>query len=239
MVKCLQVMNCYSWSFIQRLWKRLERLETEKRLLKGKIETNDSPGSSATVPLSFTSSSSGVGSAPGSSPSQSMLSLGISPMTLEANQQTNLTDHLINLRKEVTRLKTNLEKTERDHKRAMSKMAREEKAIRDENLRLQRRLQLELDRREALCRHMSESESSLEMDDERLFNRVRTLSSPAAGLLPKTSQPIGLKVTPSVLTSPGSVGLALSTSNAARGMGPTPMAVDLAVCPACNQKYKI
>ena len=43
----------------------------------------------------------------------------------------------------------------------------EERQIREENLRLQRKLQLEIERREALCRHLSESESSLEMDDER------------------------------------------------------------------------
>ena len=43
----------------------------------------------------------------------------------------------------------------------------EEKHQREENLRLQRKLQLERERREQLCRHLSESESSLEMDDER------------------------------------------------------------------------
>ena len=49
---------------------------------------------------------------------------------------------------------------------------------------------MEVDRREALCRHLSESESSLEMDDERHFNetsRVRTVSSPIPGyLVPST-----------------------------------------------------
>lgn len=39
--------------------------------------------------------------------------------------------------------------------------------MREENLRLQRKLQREMERREALCRQLSESESSLEMDDER------------------------------------------------------------------------
>ena len=50
----------------------------------------------------------------------------------------------------------------------MAQYAQEERNIREENLRLQRRLQLEMERRENLCRHLSESESSLEMDDERL-----------------------------------------------------------------------
>ena len=49
----------------------------------------------------------------------------------------------------------------------MAQYAQEEKHTREENLRLQRKLQLEIDRREALCRTLSESESSLEMDDER------------------------------------------------------------------------
>ena len=35
----------------------------------------------------------------------------------------------------------------------------DESVFREENLRLQRRLQLEMERREALCRHLSESES--------------------------------------------------------------------------------
>ena len=52
----------------------------------------------------------------------------------------------------------------------MAQYAAEERQIRDENLRLQRRLQLEMERREALCRHLSESESSLEMEDERHFH---------------------------------------------------------------------
>ena len=49
----------------------------------------------------------------------------------------------------------------------MARYAQEERHIREENLRLQRKLQLEIERREALCRTLSESESSLEMDDER------------------------------------------------------------------------
>lgn len=41
----------------------------------------------------------------------------------------------------------------------MAQFAQEEKQIKEENLRLQRRLQMEMERREALCRHLSESES--------------------------------------------------------------------------------
>ena len=46
-----------------------------------------------------------------------------------------------------------------EHEKTMAAYAKEEKEIREENLRLQRRLQLEMERREALCRHLSESES--------------------------------------------------------------------------------
>lgn len=49
----------------------------------------------------------------------------------------------------------------------MAALLEEERHIKQENLRLHRKLQMETDRREALCRHLSESESSLEMDDER------------------------------------------------------------------------
>jgi coiled-coil domain-containing protein 6 len=54
----------------------------------------------------------------------------------------------------------------------MANLMQEERHIREENMRLQRKLQMEIDRREALCRHLSESESSLEMDDERCVERI-------------------------------------------------------------------
>lgn len=54
----------------------------------------------------------------------------------------------------------------------MAQYLEEERHMREENLRLQRKLQREMERREALCRQLSESESSLEMDDERfVFSR--------------------------------------------------------------------
>ena len=43
----------------------------------------------------------------------------------------------------------------------------EERSLKEENVRLQRKLFREMERREALSRQLSESESSLEMDDER------------------------------------------------------------------------
>ena len=164
----------------------MERLEAEKRLLQEKL---DQPVSAPISPRTIAHS--GVaGSALlaanliGLPASAAAAATSSTLMASNTEQAANLTEHIINLRREVSRLKANLEKTERDHKENMAKLVREEKVIRDENVRLQRRLQMEVDRREALCRHLSESESSLEMDDERHFNesnRVRTISSPVPG----------------------------------------------------------
>lgn len=79
----------------------------------------------------------------------------------------------------------------------MQQFVQEEKCIREENIRLQRKLQAEVERREALCRHLSESESSLEMDEERFYNenfnlanhRQRTISSPVPHS-PSSSRPL-------------------------------------------------
>jgi len=50
---------------------------------------------------------------------------------------------------------------------SMERYAEEERQIRQENIRLQRKLQMEIERREQLCRRLSESESTIEMDEER------------------------------------------------------------------------
>ena len=56
----------------------------------------------------------------------------------------------------------------------------EERALKEENVRLQRRLIREVERREAISRQLSESESSLEIEDERQFNeRYKHGTSPA------------------------------------------------------------
>lgn len=63
----------------------------------------------------------------------------------------------------------------------MQQIAEEERSLREENVRLQRRLLRETERREQLSRQMSESESSLEMDEERQFNeRARFAGSPVS-----------------------------------------------------------
>ncbi|KAL7301698.1 hypothetical protein TKK_0005697 [Trichogramma kaykai] len=102
---------------------------------------------------------------------------------------TNLTSHIQHLRSEVARLRHTLLMSQQEHTEKMQRYVNEEKHVREENIRLQRKLQLEVERREALCRHLSESESSLEMEEERHYNesvhsivgagnRARAVSSP-------------------------------------------------------------
>ncbi|KAK9692712.1 hypothetical protein QE152_g34970 [Popillia japonica] len=70
---------------------------------------------------------------------------------------SNLSTHIQTLRSEVARLRQNLAISQQEHTQKMQRYAQEERCIREENLRLQRKLQLEVERREALCRHLSES----------------------------------------------------------------------------------
>lgn len=112
---------------------------------------------------------------------------------------TNLSSHIQNLRSEVVRLRSNLAAAQKESNQKTQQFAHEEKCIREENLRLQQKLQAEVERREALCRHLSESESSLEMDEERFYNenhyntlanhRQRTISSPVPHS-PSSSRPL-------------------------------------------------
>lgn len=77
----------------------------------------------------------------------------------------------------------------------MAQYLEEERHMREENLRLQRKLQREMERREALCRQLSESESSLEMDDERF--------APINPPPPATPSPAHMPHTPSITPVPG------------------------------------
>ncbi|XP_041363598.1 coiled-coil domain-containing protein 6-like isoform X2 [Gigantopelta aegis] len=128
---------------------------------------------------------------------------------------SNLMQHIANLRSETSRLKEQLKAAQTEHEEKMAQYAQEEHHIREENLRLQRRLQLEMERRENLCRHLSESESSLEMDDERHFNemtkqqdsyavRARTVSSPIPYGSPTSSRPLSPSLTYVAAKSPPS-----------------------------------
>ncbi|KAL1420273.1 hypothetical protein MTO96_024490 [Rhipicephalus appendiculatus] len=126
-----------------------------------------------------------------------------------------------------------LHDTQQEHNEKVAQFAQEERQIREENVRLQRKLQLEMDRREALCRHLSESESSLEMDEERHFNemahgmRPRTVSSPIPyNPSPNSSRPLS----PGLPVSGGPVGVLGNLSREA--LSPSG---SLSRCQACGQ----
>lgn len=167
-------------ALVNKLWKRMDKLETEKRSLQIKL---DQPVSDPTTPRDITNN---------------------------GDTATNLSAHIQTLRSEVLRLRANLSAAQKETTKKMQQFAQEEKSIREENARLQRKLQLEVERREALCRHLSESESSLEMDEERFFggagvgnvdnmmgisgagavaHRQRTISSPVSHS-PSSSRPL-------------------------------------------------
>ncbi|ODM88984.1 Coiled-coil domain-containing protein 6 [Orchesella cincta] len=193
-------------ALVNRLWKRMDKLEAEKRNLQNKVELgyglppgasgNNSVGipgaflrnETSSVPLSLQHPNSQSGQLPprpGSdvNDNKGTMSLGSESRgsALETDVIT-LSSNVQHLRNEVDRLKAQLNIAQQQHADKMAQFAMEERTIRDENLRLQRRLQLEMERREALCRHLSESESSLEMEDERHFHEsLVAQSSPAAG----------------------------------------------------------
>ncbi|KAF6772406.1 hypothetical protein AHF37_08858 [Paragonimus kellicotti] len=71
------------------------------------------------------------------------------------------------LREEVCHLRRLLERQEAENASRMPLYESEERSAAEENRRLRKLLQVEKERREALSRQLSESESSLEMEDER------------------------------------------------------------------------
>lgn len=178
-------------ALVNKLWKRMDKLESEKRGLQIKL---DEPVSEPPSPRDAN--------------------------IRNGDTAANLANNIHQLRQECARLKQQLSMEELEHQKKMSGFEREEKHIREENLRLQRKLQLEMERREALCRHLSESESSLEMEEERVVNemmfsgsgvvpalptvhRTRTVSSPVPGPYPGASTAPSPSPTLSRPLSPG------------------------------------
>ncbi|KAJ8396022.1 hypothetical protein AAFF_G00025540 [Aldrovandia affinis] len=170
-------------ALVNRLWKRMDKLEAEKRILQEKL---DQPVSAPPSPRDI---------------------------SMEIDSPENMMRHIRFLKNEVERLKKNLRTSELQHTEKRAQYIEEERHMREENIRLQRKLQREMERREALCRQLSESESSLEMDDERYFNEMS-----AQGLRPRTvSSPIPYTPSPSS-SRPISPGL----SYASHAVGFTP-----------------
>ncbi len=74
------------------------------------------------------------------------------------------------LKREVEKLRNELNLQQETYQKKINQIILDEQNAKDENLRLQRKLQMEVDRREQLYKQLSESESSLEMDEERALN---------------------------------------------------------------------
>ncbi|KAI2658728.1 Coiled-coil domain-containing protein 6 [Labeo rohita] len=153
-------------ALVNRLWKRMDKLEAEKRPVQILQEKLDQPVSAPPSPRDI---------------------------SMEIDSPENMMRHIRFLKSEVERLKKNLRTADLQHTEKRAQYIEEERHMREENIRLQRKLQREVERREALCRQLSESESSLEMDDERYFNEMS-----AQGLRPRTvSSPIPYSPSPS------------------------------------------
>jgi coiled-coil domain-containing protein 6 len=103
------------------------------------------------------------------------------PSPSDRNSPALLTSRIAQLSAEVDKLRRMLQHTETQNREKVQQITDEERMLREENLRLQRRLLRETERREQLSRQLSESESSLEMDEERQFNeRARFAGSPVS-----------------------------------------------------------
>jgi len=143
---------------VNRLWKKMDKLETEKRLLQEKLNQPNSAPPSPRQSVSLESThggGSGVGGGGGGGGS---------------GNSDNLTANVRYLKKEVEWLRRQLKSVQNERNSKMNLIMSEERSLREENTRLHRQLLLETERREALSRQLSESESSLEMDEEGRHN---------------------------------------------------------------------
>jgi len=165
---------------VNRLWKKMDKLETEKRLLQEKLNQ------------------------PISAPPSPRQSVSFDHHHHHAGNSDNLTAHVRYLKKEVDWLRRQLANVQSDRNSKMTVLLNDERQLREENARLHRQLMVETERREALSRQLSESESSLEMDEESRNNlesirgefphssglnslRTRSISSPVPNIMARTS----------------------------------------------------
>jgi coiled-coil domain-containing protein 6 len=103
-------------ALVNRLWKRMDKLEAEKRMLQQKL---DQPVSAPPSPRD--------------------------PQAMIVDEDTagNLVQNIQALKAEVTRLQAQLRAAQAEHKEKIVQYAEEERHIREENLRLQRKLSVQ------------------------------------------------------------------------------------------------
>jgi len=141
-------------ALVNRLWKKLDRLEREKRSLQVKLNTNTGSGTTASTTVETKR-----------------------PVD-KSDSSEKVASHVKSLKKEVDQLRQQLTSSSEQHTTQMKSMENEEKSLREENFRLQRKLNMEVERREALHRHLSESDVSVEMDDDSYRYRPDQSASP-------------------------------------------------------------
>ncbi|CAF3915372.1 unnamed protein product [Rotaria sp. Silwood1] len=147
---------------VNRLWKRMEKLEADNKSLQLKFQQSHSQYTSndrsSTTDLTH----------------DEILNTG-SNCLVESNLTNDNTlinsDYAEQLKEEVEKLRQELNVQQEIHKKKLEQLILDEQNAKDENLRLQRKLQIEVDRREQLYKQLSESESSLEIDEERALNQ--------------------------------------------------------------------
>lgn len=88
------------------------------------------------------------------SPASSMGCPSPAPAVQPSGDPIQLSMHVQSLRNEVTKLKSQLLLAEKEHNDNMARFEKEEREQREQNIRLQRKLQIEMERREQLCRHL-------------------------------------------------------------------------------------
>lgn len=91
----------------------------------------------------------------------------LSSMDVESDRASLIHTYIGRLRQEVVRLRDAVDNTNNQCTDKLRNLERDEKILQDENRLLRKRLQAEIERRQEMCRNLSESESSLEIDEER------------------------------------------------------------------------
>ena len=140
---------------VNKLHKQMEKVEKEKRELEEKLGRVSSPSSSPGRSSHGSEHKSSTGSNSG------------------MDEGTRLAVKCRSLETEVRHLKQLLMESESRQSTRLAHLEFEEKGLREQNMLLLKRLKREMERSEALCRTLSESESSLEMEEEKMFNESR------------------------------------------------------------------
>lgn len=186
---------------VNRLWKKMEKLESEKRILQSKLDLSPSPMLSAAfvdIPRSndnLDSRNRAASTNPNNDSEMDVLDWRVishsvslpvhnnqcseqeidtvlSSMDVESDRASLIHSYIGRLRQEVVRLRDAVDNTNNQCTDKLRNLERDEKILQDENRLLRKRLQAEIERRQEMCRNLSESESSLEIDEERQFNET-------------------------------------------------------------------